>query len=95
MTSFGSEDLKRVRMGEAIKACVLAEGGWMDWAADGSVRFLRRGAGGRVGTDFSATLMKYMREHRDDVKVYIEFERDRRRKAEEFRMTDVKRRRKV
>jgi hypothetical protein len=59
-------------MGEAIKACCVAEGGWMDWGVDGKVRFLNRGPGGEIGVFFSAWLIEAMRANKAKIKKYIE-----------------------
>lgn len=76
MTTWSSEDHRAYRMGDAIKAVCIAEGGWMDWGADGKVRFLNRGPGGVVGVYFSDWVIQGMKANREKIKRYVELCRE-------------------
>lgn len=70
--TWSSEDCRAYRIGAALRDCCIALGGWVDWSADGSVRFLCRGADGNIGVNFPAWLIAGMREYRKEIKRFIE-----------------------
>lgn len=71
-----SEDNQAYRMGSAIKGVCVACGGWMDWGADGKVRFLNRRENGDVGVFFPDWVIQGMKENKAKIKRFVELERE-------------------
>lgn len=95
--NWSSEDWRSYRIGDAIRGVCVAFGGWMDWSADGKVRFLARGENGAIGVFFPEWVLAGMRENKNHIRRYVELRREedqeieRRREASAAVMTSGRR----